>query len=158
MDWRKMTLREQVFQTIVAKAREIRKEGSVEAFFAKYPVGGLYYTKGSVPDLAPVMEAGTTGGAEDYVLACKRASRYPLIVCADGANIGKNGKKLPDPSALGATRDAALAYDTGRAIGMQMNYNHIDWVLGPCIDLAMNRVKDTTSGTMTDDPALNCEL
>ena len=158
MHWKDMTLREQVFQTIVAASRVIRKEESIEKFFEKYPVGGLYFTKGAVPDLAPVMESGTTGGASDYLLRCKAASRYPLIVCADGANIDGDGKHLPPSSALGATGDEELAYRAGRAVGMQMNYNHVDWVLGPCIDLAMFRANDTISPQMTDDPALNARL
>lgn len=159
MDFSKMTLREKVFQTIIAPSRCLKQAGSIEEFFKKYPVGGIYYAKHcGAPDLAALMESGTAGDEREYILACKKASRYPLIVCADSANIDDDGLDLSCFSALGATRDEDLAYRLGRARGMQMNYNHIDWILGPCIDLNKNRINATISSSMTDDPILNGKI
>ncbi len=158
MDYSKMTLREKVLQTFVANLSAVKKVGSIHEFFEKYPVGGLYYSKsGDIPDLAALMESGTVGGKRDYILECKRASKTPLLICADSANI-EDGMQMPRFPALGATHDPELAYRVGRARGMQMNYNHIDWILGPCIDLNASRCTDSISGSMTDDPILNGEL
>ncbi len=158
MDFSKMTLREKVLQTFVAASREIKKNGGIKAFFEKYPVGALFYAqKTGAPDLAVIMEEGFKD-ERDYILACKKASKNPLLVCADSAKIGDDGISLPAFAALGSSRDTDLAYRVGRAYGMQMNYNHIDWILGPCIDMSENRVSDLVSSTMTDDPILNADI
>lgn len=157
MDTSKMTLREKVLQTIVTCTYYIKQEKSIEEFFRKYPVGGLYFAKSHVQDLAGIMESGTITDTS-LIDECRKASKTPLIVCADGANIGKNGVHLSSVQALAATRDWDLAYRVGRAIGMQMNYNHIDWVLGPCIDMALSPVAEVLSQVATDDPEINSAM
>ena len=62
------------------------------------------------------------------------------------------------PSAIAATRNMQFAYDTGKVVGMQMNYNHVDWVLGPCIDMSLSRTNSSISTTATDDAELNSEM
>ncbi len=157
MDFSKMTLREKVLQTFVMTSREIKKGGGIKSFFEKNPVGALYYAKKSgAPDLVAVMEEGFRE-ERDYIMACKNACKTPLLICADGANI-ENGKHMPGFAALGATRDTDLAYRVGVAHGMQMNYNHIDWILGPAIDMDFCRAKDPMYGVMTDDPVLNADI
>ncbi len=158
MDYSNMTLREKVLQTFVVNLNAIKKVGSIEAFFKKYPVGGMYYAQsGNIPDLNALMESATVGEERDYILECKKLSKTPLLVCADSATI-ENGLQLPRFPALGASHDADLAYRAGRARGMQMNYNHIDWVLGPRMDLCTSRTGDAISSQMTDDPELNGEM
>lgn len=157
------TLREKVFSIICTTARVIHKEGDIKRFFEKYPVGGLYFSKAEgARDLAPMMEGGAASdGKHDYrayLEECRKASGGKLLICADGANIDEDGKPGVPMMAVGATRDKDLAYRVGRSLGMQMNYNGIDLILGPCIDMSMNRVADTISGCMTDDPMLNGEL
>ncbi len=157
MDYSKMTLREKVLQTFVTCSYFIKKEKSIEEFFRKYPVGGLYFAKGQAQDLAKEMEDGTITSSS-FIDKCRAASSLPLLVCADGANIGDKGLPGIHPMSLAATRDFDLAYEVGRAYGMQMNYNKIDWILGPCIDMGICHVTELVSHVATDDAELNAAM
>ena len=150
MNLRDLTLREKVYRTIILNVKRMKGEGTLKELFDKYPIGGLYFSKGPVEGLIEAVP-GDTGTRQDFVKKCKKASKYPLIVCADGANIGSKGLKCCGPAALGATESEELAYDYGKALGMQMNYNGIDWILGPCVDIPLFRFTETVSGTMSDD-------
>ena len=145
-----LTLREKVYRTFITPIKRMRGEGTLKELFDKYPIGGLYFAKGSAEGLIEEVpgEATTTN---DFVKKCRAASKHPLLVCADGANIGDTGLKPCGSAALGATESEELAYDYGKALGMQMNYNGIDWILGPCVDIPLFRFTETVSGTMSDD-------
>jgi len=151
-----LTLREKVYRTIILNVKRMRGSGTIQELFDKYPIGGFYYAKGPAEGL---MEAvpGDTSTRADFVKKCKKASKFPLLVCADGAPI-ENGPKPANPSLLGATESEELAYDWGKSMGMQMNYNEIDWVLGPCVDLPLFRCTETISGTMSDDPVYSSKM
>ncbi len=151
-----MTLREKVYQTFITYPYHMAKEGTIKKFFQKHPCGGIYYSKGSCTDLAKEMESGAIA-PNAFIAECRAASKHPLIVCADGASI-ENGRECPPFTSIAATRDMQLAYDTGKALGMQMNYNHIDWILAPCVDMPLVRVNSTISYAATDDPELNAEM
>lgn len=151
-----MTLKEKVYQTFITYPYHISKEGSFEKFFEKHPCGGVYFAKHAVQDLAKEMESGAIA-PEDFVKNCRTASKNPLIVCADGCTID-DGCYSAIPSALAATRNMQYAYDAGKAVGMQMNYNHVDWVLGPCIDMSLSRTNSSISTTATDDADLNSAM
>ena len=154
IDFSKMTLREKIYQTFVVDQHTINLEGNAKNFFAKYPVGGMYYAAGWVPDLGILMSESISGA--DYINECRKLSQTPLLVCADGTTIGDEGYTII--SALGASRDEKLAYDNGKVVGLQSNINDIDWVLGPCTDLSFCRCGEHTSMLMTDDPDLNARL
>ena len=145
-----LTLREKVYRTFVLNVKRMRGEGTLKELFDKYPIGGLYFSKGPAEGLIEAVP-GDTSTRHDFVKKCKKASKYPLVVCADGATIGDNGLKPCGPSALGATESEQLAYDYGKALGMQMNYNGIDWILGPCVDIPLFRLTETINGNMSDD-------
>lgn len=155
VDFSSMTLREKVLQTFVTNLHMIKRVGSLEKFFRQYPVGGIYFSKGSVADLAGLMESGTITSA-DFIKECRCFSKYPLLVCADGANI-ENGLHV-DFRALSACFDEGLAYEAGKVLGIQMRYHDIDWILGPCIDLSLDRNADMFSGAVTDDAEYNARL
>ena len=150
MNLRDLTLREKVYRTIILNVKRMKGEGTLKELFDKYPIGGLYFSKGPVEGLIEAVP-GDTGTRQDFVKKCKKASKYPLIVCADGANIGNKGIKCCGPAALGATESEELAYDYGKALGMQMNYNGIDWILGPCVDIPIFRLIETINAHMSDD-------
>lgn len=145
-----LSLRERVYRTIVLNVKRMRGSGTIKDLFDKYPIGGLYYAKGPAEGLIEAVP-GDTSTRADFVEKCKNASKFPLLICADGATI-ENGPKPASPTLLGATESEELAYAWGKAFGMQMNYNRIDWVLGPCVDLPLFRCTETISGTMSDDP------
>ncbi|MCQ2385911.1 MAG: hypothetical protein MJ078_04500 [Clostridia bacterium] len=77
MDYSKMTLREKVLQTFVTCSFYLKQEKSIEEFFRKYPVGGLYFAKSQVQDLAGLMESGTITG-KTSIEECRKASETPL--------------------------------------------------------------------------------
>lgn len=134
MDFSKMTLKEKVLQTFIVTIREINKHGGPEEFFSKYQVGGMYY--GYNANTIGKVEEGT--GTNPVRLAeCKKASRTPLLVCADNAlAFGQTIRaELDSVAAIGTEKSA---YEMGKIIGMQMNDNGIDWVLHPCIDTLIN--------------------
>ena len=56
MDFSKMTLREKVFQTFITYPYHISQVGNMKRFFEEYPCGGVYFSNGSVTDLAKEME------------------------------------------------------------------------------------------------------
>ena len=145
-----LSLRDKVYRTIVLNVKGIKGTGTIQEFFDKYPIGGLYYAKGPAEGLIEAVP-GDTSTRADFVKKCKKASKYPLILCADGATI-EDGPKPSAPALLGACESEELAYKWGKSVGMQMNYNKVDWVLGPCVDLPLFRCTETISGTMSDDP------
>ena len=135
----------------------MRDKGTLKEFFEKYPVGGLYFAKGPADDLIEAVP-GEARTRNEFVDQCKAASKPPLLVCADGATIGDKGLRPCGPIAVGATESEALAYDYGKALGMQMNYNKIDWILGPCVDIPLFRFTETVSGAMSDDPVYAAKM
>ncbi len=152
-----LTLREKVYKTFILNTNFMKGSGTLKEFFEKYPVGGLYFSKGPVRDLIE-MEEGASAVRSDFVKACRKASKFPLVVCADGANIGDDGLMAYETEALGAADSEELAYRYGKALGMQMNYNDVDWILGPCIDMPLYRCADTVSSAMSDDPEFTAKI
>lgn len=149
-----MTLREKVLQTFVVTIREINKHGGLEHFFKQYPVGGMYYNekKDYVSDNEP--ETGTAA-YHKRISQCRMASKYPLLVCADGA-LFPNQKVNAGYRSVAGSRSEKDAYNYGRIIGMQMNINDIDWVLGPRIDMNYDRTMPFLA--MPDDPEITSRL
>lgn len=158
MDLRNLTLREKVFQCMILRPKRMKNIGTLEAYFEKYPIGGLYFAKGPVRDLAE-LHLGESCTTNEWIAKCRKAAKYPLLVCADGANIGETGMPAVSQEAVGAAKHAKeLAYDYGKSMGMQMNANDVDWILGPCLDLSLNRHCNTISGTMSSDPVYTAEV
>ena len=147
-----MTLREKILQTFVVTMREVNRHGGPQEFFDKYPVGGLFYR-----ELAGTENTIETGTGTNYVrlMECRKASKVPLLVCADYCTI--NGQKnMCRPSSLGASRNAEDAYNFGKMQGMQFNSKGVDWILAPAIDLLYDR--STPHGAITDDPEIVAEV
>lgn len=144
-----MNLREKVYQTFIMHYRDLKGISDYKEFFEKYPIGGLYFSKGPAPDLVEGVE-GEARTSQDFVHMCRQLSKYPMVVCADGANID-DGLNAPDPRSLAAADSESLCYDLGKAYGMQMNYNDVDWILGPCIDMSKARLNFTISAQAAED-------
>lgn len=143
-----MTLKEKIYQTIIADNHAIKLAGGPEKFFAEYPVGGFYFMRGYVNDLGALMEEGVKG-SEDLIRKCREYSKTDLLVCADGALIA-NGHDMSLGGAA-ACEDENVYFKYGEMRGIEMNYHDIDWILTPCIDLDFAR-HDHTSLMITDDP------
>ncbi|MBO5060378.1 MAG: hypothetical protein J6C82_05645 [Clostridia bacterium] len=144
-----MTLREKILKTFVVTIREVNTHGGPEAFFEKYPVGGIYYSEEAMLLDEDGREMGSAMTFES-LQRCKAASKNKLLVCADQTFI--KGQKMLDNSqrSLGATDSEEAAYNFGKIIGMQMNSNGVDWVLAPSIDMYFSPVMPLMA--ISDDP------
>ena len=151
MSLKDLSLREKVYRTFIIRDFQMGTAGTMQEFFDKYPVGGFYYSKGPVEGLIE-MEEGEATTRKDFIAKCRQTSKFPLVVCADGANIGDNGVQPLTAIVLGGTNSEELAYEYGKCLGMQMNANDVDWLLGPCVDMAYCRNLSSSSGQpMSDD-------
>lgn len=152
MNLKNLSLREKVYRTFIIRDFQMGNNGTMEEFFEKYPVGGFYYSKGPVEGLIE-MEEGDSVARQDFIEKCRKTAKYPLVVCADGANIGDNGIDALSAIVVGGANSEELAYEYGKSVGMQMNANGVDWLLGPCVDMAYCRNLSSSSGQpMSDDP------
>lgn len=153
MDWSRLTLREKIFQTFLVTIREINKHGGPEAFFAEYPAGGLFFSLRN-PQEDGLPETGTSLSPA-RLEECRKASRLPLLICADQYLL-PGQKCSASTRSLGSSRDEQDAYDYGKIIGMQMNALGADWVLAPAIDMYFSRGMPFPA--MSDDPVLTAKL
>ena len=78
----------------------------------------------------------------------------PMTVSVDPANVGAT----IDQNGLGATMDTELAKEIGKENSKDYRALGITMLLGPQIDVASNSSWDRTSGTYSEDPALNRDL
>lgn len=155
MSFEDMTLKEKIYQTFIVNNYIIKQEKSVEDFFNKYPVGGLYFANSYVADLGNLMVEGAVSGS-DFVGKCRKFSKVPLFVCVDGIDIP--GTKDISVSAVGACKDESIYYDYGKSLGLNLNYYDVDCILGPCIDMKMERLADFNSMCTTDDAEFNGKM
>jgi beta-N-acetylhexosaminidase len=160
---RKMTIREKIGQTvnILANMNDIEKRhGSLEAFFEKYPVGGLYI--GAQAWLNPEK----TYGKEWFIRAneeYQRISKYPLLIMEDMENgpgfLLPDMPMLPHLMALGASRSEELAYEYGKAIAYGAHSLGIHWLLNPVADININPFSPGVNvRAISDDPELVTRL
>lgn len=144
-----LSLKEKIYQTIVADNHTMKINGGPKSFFEKYPVGGVYFANYYAQDLGTLMAQEALSG-EDFIKKCREYSKVPLLVCADDALI--NGGPNMSLGGAAACEDEAVYFEYGRLRGIEMNHHDIDWILAPCIDLDLVR-HDHTSQMVTDDPA-----
>ena len=128
-----MTLKEKILKTFIVTIREINTHGGAEAFFKKYPVGGLYYGE-EPPHIVNGKLMGTMFDLET-LNEIKKYAPYKLLVCADGFAMRNQSVMAENQNSLGASRNLKDAYNWGKTIGMQMNDKGVDWVLAPSIDM-----------------------
>lgn len=150
-----MTLREKILQTFIVDNHTIKLHGGPKKFFEKYPVGGMYFANNYVEDLGALMVEGAVS-ENDLIKKCRKYSKTPLFVCVDGIEIPNS--VTPDAEAVAGSNDDKIFYDFGKAVGLQCNYNDVDWVLGPCIDLNFARSSDLNSRAVTGDAELNARM
>lgn len=144
-----MTLREKIFKTFIVTIREVNMHGGPEAFFEKYPVGGLYYGEEAAYRDATGRYMGTQFDLKT-LNECKKYSKNKLLVCADGVPMRGQTVMASNQRSLGASRNLQDAYNWGKTIGMQMNDKGVDWVLAPSIDMCFDPLMYLMA--ISDDP------
>jgi len=140
LDWRDLSLREKIGQTMMFKAdpgRELDKQGNLEEFLTRYPVGGVF--------LCGEVLTGPGRDREDILRISEKyreASRFPLPIAADVENgcgsLAEGMASLPHLMALGATSSPELAYAYGKTIALESVSIGLDWSLAPVADLNLN--------------------
>ena len=70
MNLRDLTLREKVYRTFILNVKRMRGEGTLKELFDKYPIGGLYFSKGPAEGLIEAVP-GDTSTRHDFVKKCK---------------------------------------------------------------------------------------
>lgn len=151
--WKDLTLREKIGQTMTLQSTEIVKKieemGSPEAFFSKYPIGGLFNNSGMVKGLDMGFEEKMAENTKAY----NRHLRVPLVGVGDYGAHSRDGEiGLPSQMALGATNDEALAYRAGEYMAEDFKSAGIHWGLSPVCDLIAGMHSQTNTRAVGEDP------
>ena len=136
-----LSLREKIGQTVIV---EFRPNGSrdyeekMAQFIIENNIGGVFVGNEIIKD-------NHADGNETrfFLERLQKEAKIPLIVCADteyGCGIALGEKTmLPHPMALGATDDAALAYEFGKATALESIDMGMNLSLSPVVDVLYNR-------------------
>ncbi|HRS17888.1 MAG TPA: glycoside hydrolase family 3 N-terminal domain-containing protein [Bacteroidales bacterium] len=143
--WKQLTLREKIGQTMMVTtdlyAQKKIGNGSLQEFFAKYPIGGFFvaqwhFTYQKPDDL--IFEEFIPRIMREY----DSASKFPLFFSEDferGAGYNYNTcTKLPVLMTLGAANSKDLAYAYGKIVSAESRSMGFNWLLHPVADLNMN--------------------
>lgn len=154
--WKALSVREKIGQTMLMlpdRKKELELgNGSLKAYFKKYPVSGYFMGWKLFDNVKP----------EDYFdhirQACKEyqeASSLPLIFQEDyesGVDI-QGMTTFPNEMSLGAANSPELAYAYGKAIAHQSLSVGVKWVLHPVADLNLNPLNPIANvRSISDDP------
>lgn len=144
-----LTLREKIGQTVVllsSRTKEKELAGSLEAFLARYPVGGFFVGAEIIKD---VMSSNGFAQVKEATEEYKAATRIPLVFASDLENgcgsMIPGLTKLPFPMALGAADSEQLAYDYGKATALEGRLAGVNWTFSPVADLNVNRFNPITA-------------
>ena len=156
MDWRKLTLRQKIGQTMLMLPDRVLElklgGGSLTTLFERYPVTG-YFMGWKLYD----------GVADDHKVAhiraeietYQKASRLPLLFQEDyesGVNL-PGMTPFPRAMALGAANSPELAYAYGQNLAGEARSVGVRWVLHPVADLNLNPLNPITNvRSISDDP------
>ena len=155
-DWQHLTLRQKIGQTMIMlpdRQRELELGGgSLEGFFARYPVSGFYMGWKLFDGVA---KEQWTDHVRASIHAYQAASALPLLFQEDyEAGVQLPGMTpMPALMAVGAADSGDLAYAFGRSIAREARSLGVRWVLHPCADLNLNpRNPVICTRSVSDDP------
>ncbi len=145
-DWKNLTLREKIGQTMmVLSDYQTHKKiggGSLDSFFVKYPVGGLFISEWHRENYMPKKQKPYYESVPKMIGEYNVASPFPLFVCEDfekGAGYYyDNCTKTPAIMALGAANNPELAYAYGKVVSQESRALGFNWLLHPVADLNIN--------------------
>ncbi len=158
-----MSLREKIGQTVVALANmtEIKnKYSSIEEYFEKFPVAGLYI--GAQAWLNPE-ESYEKEWFIEANAKYQKATKHPLLIVEDMENgpgfLMDNMPMLPHLMALGASQSEELAYEYGKAIAFGSHSLGVNWLLNPVADISFNPFSPSVNvRAISDKPELVAKL
>ena len=150
-DWKQLTVRQKIGQTMMVTCDyNMHKkigDGSLEAFFEKYPLGGFFIAEWLGNSQKP---AGSR--FVEFVTQIMReynaAAPFPLFFSEDFEKGTGNQmfydtdcdfcSKMPSIMALGAANNTDLAYAFGKIVSQESRALGFNWLLHPVADLNMN--------------------
>jgi len=161
MDWKDLTLRERIGQTVNITAnrqQQMEFPGGIKAFLEKYPIGSL--TVGA--DIIHAASEKPKALAE-VVRQYQSASRVPLLISGDmeagGAEVALGLTDFGSLMSLGATGSKTLAYKYGKATALDAKSVGLNWTFAPVSDLNKNPLNPiTNTRALTDDANLAMRL
>jgi beta-N-acetylhexosaminidase len=135
-NFKKLNRRQKIAQLMVIRLSEKRGKDvvffnkEVEGYVKKYKIGSVCLFQGNSLQQAKVLNQ------------LQSVSKVPLMVCIDGeTGVGMrfgDVKPFPDQLTIGATNDAAIAYEIGKAIGLQCKIAGIHVNYAPVVDINNN--------------------
>jgi len=145
-DWKQLTLREKIGQTMmVLSDYKTHKEiggGSLDSFFVKYPVGGLFIAEWYRENYKPKKQMPYYESVPKMIQEYNAAAPFALFISEDfekGAGYYyDNCTKTPAIMALGAANNPELAYAYGKVVSQESRALGFNWLLHPVADLNMN--------------------
>lgn len=159
--WKTFTLREKIGQTMVIISKyysHIQFEGKdLDAFFEKYPVGGIFPPDWYYFYFAP-KDSNLTYYIKESIKGYATHSKYPLIFMEDyerglGLQYPKEYTHMPVEMAIGAANSEKLAYNFGKSIALEARDIGINYLLHPVVDLNMNPLHSLVNErSISDNP------
>ncbi|WP_345947589.1 glycoside hydrolase family 3 N-terminal domain-containing protein [Mucilaginibacter sp. PAMB04274] len=135
-NFKSLSRKQKIAQLMVVRMSEKRGKDvvffdkEVESYIKKYKIGSVCLFQGNSLQQAKVLNH------------LQQVSKVPLLVCIDGeTGVGMRFgdiKPFPDQLTIGATNDAAISYQIGRAIGLQCKNAGIQVNYAPVIDINNN--------------------
>ncbi len=144
-----LTLREKVCQLMAPRAKDFLKYGGDSE---KNPLGFVFV------DSADYIADEKTGAKNVDMVLEGFKGEVPIGVVADGVmgfgGVNANISKMR----IGAANDEELAYKCGRAFGMQMIHNRIDWCLEPSCDLPVHPMSHMANDSFSSIPEVSASM
>jgi beta-N-acetylhexosaminidase len=163
MNWKELSLREKIGQTVCILADDATQEkefGSLKAFLDKYPVGAIF--TGAMAFLHPEIEV-TAPKLMEQIANYQQNSKVPLLTVDDmesGPGLLLKGlPHFPHQMAVGAANSEELAYEYGKCLALGAKSVGVNWLLTPVADLSLNPFNpDVHVRAFSDNPDLAARL
>ena len=144
-----LTLKEKVCQLMAPRAKDYLKYGKG---CAEIPVGFIFV------EAFDYETNETTGNSNIGTIQNTFTGTVPFGVCADGIS-GFGGITAPlRKMRIGAANDEDLAFRCGKAYGMQLIHNNVDWSFEPSCDLPRHPMSIMSSDSFSDSPEISAAM
>lgn len=154
---RKLTLEQKIGQMIMSRAygyyfsRESDEYRRLEHLVRDHRFGGLIFFQGDIFEMATLINQ------------MQQEAEVPLLIAADfewGAAMRiRRATRFPEAMALGATRDSALAYQMGKAIGEETRAMGVHQNFAPVADVNNNPANPViNTRSFGEDPQLVAQM
>lgn len=149
MKFEALSLREKVCQLMAPTVHEYLEHGGNSE---QFPIGFLFVEP-------PAYEIDEKTGISQFdKITGEFCGKVPLGVAADGIN-GFGGITAPlRKMRIGAANDENLAFKCGKAYGMQLIYNRVDWSFEPSCDLVRHPMSVMSSDAFSDIPEISAAM